>query len=137
MSKEIRRLHRKQKPFTNFSTSQPTEPNQHDFTDTATEPSRRQRRRGQNDSESDTSYISSLTNPPQSKEEQIDDDSQTTPTSSSPVINNNINSIRAEFQEDNYHQELSQSDFSDDTHDWGSDSVLLSADYWHFLGSFE
>lgn len=138
MSQELRRLHRKQKPFTNFSTSsQSTEPNQHDLTDTATQPNSRRRRRRQNDSESDTNYISSLTNSPQSKEEQIDDDEKTTVTSSSPVINNNINSIRAEFQEDAYHQELSQSDFSDDTHDWGNDSNLLSADYWHFLGSFE
>ena len=59
------------------------------------------------------------------------------PISSSDIGNNDINTIRADLLEDAYHSKFAESDFSDDTHDWGGDSQLISDDYWHFLGRFE
>ena len=48
-----------------------------------------------------------------------------------------VNLIRSEILDDNYHSELAESNFSDDTHDWGEDSHLISDDYWHFVGMYE
>lgn len=107
MSKEIRRLHRKQTQFTNFNSSQSIE----------------------------------LSNSTKSIEPNVKDNSKDNPplrkNSDSLADSNDINAIRAEFQEDTYHCKLAESDFSDDTHDWGGDLQDLSDDYWHFLGSFE
>lgn len=107
MSKEIRRLHRKQTQFTNFNSSQSVE----------------------------------LPDSPEPIEPNVRDDSEDNPplrvNSYSPIYSNDINAIRAEFQEDTYHCKLAESDFSDDTHDWGGELHDLSDDYWHFLGSFE
>jgi len=110
MSKEIRRLHRKKTEFTNFSSSESPE-------------------------------LSSST---ESTEDNIQQDSDAdyspqpqTTNSHLTVGTNDINAIRAEFREDTYHSKFSESDFTDDTHDWGGDSQNLSDDYWHFVGSFE
>ncbi|MDJ0592835.1 MAG: hypothetical protein QNJ72_23070 [Pleurocapsa sp. MO_226.B13] len=110
MSRQIRRLHRKKTDFTNFSPSEPSElSNSAESTEQGTE--------------KDSSDVSSL-------------QSQLT-TSPSTVGKNDINTIRAELREDTYHSELAESDFTDETHDWGGDSQGLSDDYWHFVGSFE
>ena len=110
MSRQIRRLHRKKNNFTNFSSGEPPEsPNLAESTE-------------------------------HSIEQNLSDDSPLQPqlTNSSITIGNNgINTIRAELIEDTYHSELAESDFSDDTHDWGGDSQHFSDDYWHFVGSFE
>ena len=110
MSKEIRRLHRKKTEFTNFSSSESSElPNQTESTE----------HNIQQDSDDAYSLKPQITN------------------SRSTARTNDINSIRAEFLEDTYHSKFSESDFSDDTHDWGGNSQSLSDDYWHFVGSFE
>lgn len=109
MSKEIRRLHRKKTFLTNFSGTKKPE----------------------------------LTNPIESIEPNIEHSNLLSPclsqinSSSSDIGHNNTNSIRADLLEDFHHSEFAESDFSDDTHDWGGDSQLLSDDYWHFLGSYE
>lgn len=110
MSRQIRRLHRKKTDFTNFASSEPSElSNSAESTEHATE--------------KDSSNVSPL---------------QPSLTISPFAIGkNDINTIRAELREDTYHSELAESDFTDDTHDWGGDSQHLSNDYWHFVGSFE
>jgi len=109
MSREIRRLHRKQKEFTNFSSSKSLESsNLTGSTEHSTE------------SNSDAAY---------SPQPQI--------VNHSTAHINDINAIRAEFLEDAYHSKLSESDYSDDTHDWGGDGQDISDDYWHFVGSFD
>lgn len=52
-------------------------------------------------------------------------------------ISSDLDYIRAELLEDQYHSDLAESDYSDDTHDWGWDSQTLSDHYWHFLGKYE
>ncbi|MEL6929963.1 MAG: hypothetical protein AAFO95_15170 [Cyanobacteria bacterium J06600_6] len=80
-----------------------------------------------------------LPNPVDSTEHSIGQNSAPTPLTNSSFSNgsNDINTIRAELREDTYHSELAESDFTDDTHDWGGDSENYSSDYWHFVGSFE
>ena len=110
MSKEIRRLHRKKKDFTNFSSSEPAKlPDSTESTEHSVE---------------------------QVKSDTGSSHPQITDYYSSANIND-ISSIRAEFLEDAYHDKLSESDFSDDTHDWGGDRQNHSSDYWHFLGRYE
>ena len=110
MSRQIRRLHRKKVEFTNFSPSEPPElPSLDESTENTTE----------KDSDNTSPLQSQLT------------------SSLFTVGKNDINTIRAELREDTYHSEFAESDFTDDTHDWGGDSESLSSDYWHFLGSFE
>lgn len=109
MSQEIRRLHRKTREFTNFSSELPELPSSTESIESSTQP----------DFNDAYSLQSQMTN--------------SHPTAST----NDINSIRAEFLEDAYHSELNESDFSDDTHDWDGDSQQISSDYWHFLGRYE
>lgn len=110
MSKEIRRLHRKKTDFTNLSISEPPNlPNPVESTESDI----------QQDSD-DASFL-----PPQIAD------------SFSTATTNDINTIRAELLEDQYHSNLAESNYSDDTHDWGWDSQKLSDDYWHFLGRYE
>ena len=110
MSREIRRLHRKKAKFTNFSNGEPSE-------------------------------VDNLPESNQSSLQENSDDARPLPSqiasSVATAFTNDINSIRAEFIEDTYHCELNESDFSDDTHDWGDDDQSASVDYWHFVGSFE
>ena len=109
MSKEIRRLHRNKTVFTNFTSTKPPElPNPKESTEPIIQ----------------HSDFSSPVQPQM-------------PSSSSNIGNNNINTIRADLLEDANHSKFAESDFSDDTHDWGGDSQLLSDDYWHFLGRYE
>jgi hypothetical protein len=110
MSKEIRKLHRRKTDFTNFSSSEsPDLPNPTESTESSIQ------------QDSDDAFSLPL---------QIADSFSTTTT-------NDINTIRAELLEDQYHSDLAESDYSDDTHDWGWDSHQLSGDYWHFLGRYE
>ena len=112
MSRQIRRLHRNKTDFTNFTSSEQSE----------------------------------LPNSVESNEHSIDieqnlsDSSSLQPQmTSSPfsIGSNDINTIRAELRFDSYHSLIAESDFTDDTHDWGGDSQSFSNDYWHFVGSFE
>ena len=48
-----------------------------------------------------------------------------------------INSIRAELMEDRHHRDLTESDYSNDTHDWGDTTYFNSDEYWNFLGRYE
>ncbi len=107
MSKEIRRLHRRKTDFTNFSSSE--SPNLPNSTESII----------QQDSDDASSLQPRIIN------------------SYSTASTNDINTIRAELLEDQYHSNLAESDYSDDTHDWGWDSQKLSDDYWHFLGQYE
>ncbi len=63
--------------------------------------------------------------------------SQTQASSNQSLGINDINAIRAELREDTYHAQLSESDFSNDTHDWGGENQEISTDYWHYVGSYE
>ena len=68
------------------------------------------------------------------------DDNQIRPQTSisSTIINEqNINSIRAELLEDVYHSDFAESNYSNDTHDWGNHGYSHSDEYWHFLGRYE
>ena len=148
MSREIRRLHRKQTQFTNFSSGQATKlPNQTESTEQniADDSSKTlRRRRRPSDSSANTNYISNLPNQTESTKRNISEDSESVSAdfvgatnSESPIGTNDINAIRAEFQEDTYYLHLAESDYDDDTHDWGGDSQHHSSDYWHFLGKYE
>jgi|GEM_PF-3329144 len=110
MSRQIRRLQRKNTDLRNFPDNEsPDFLNLTESTEHSTE----------SNSDDASSFQSQIT------------------SSSSNVGSNNINSIRAELREDNYHSMFADSDFSDDTHDWGGDNQDISDDYWHFLGLFE
>ena len=110
------------------------------------QPIRRQRRRRTDSEESDLDLIS-RTKPSTTPAEPTDTQSQhDDPPSTTPQINVDSNTsthqaiidrIRSEINEDNYHSLLSESDYSDDTHDWGEIGELVSSDYWHFLGRYE
>ena len=78
---------------------------------------------------------------PQSPQPTEEITSEVSPTQPSPTPYiervDQINLIRSEILDDDYHSELAESNFSDDTHDWGEDSHLASDDYWHFVGMYE
>ena len=87
---------------------------------------------------------SDLASPPESSDNLLDSNSDVPPSVEPPTAfpsftayNLDINSIRAELLEDTYHSEFAESDYSDDTHDWGGDNLHLSLDYCHFLGRYE
>ena len=145
MSREIRRPHRQQTQFTNFSSSPTVEtPNpkelvKQNIEENSNQPIKRRRRRRGDDSD-DFNDISSPPGSTQSISQNNEKSSQDIPLVSNAPLTfsiNDVNAIRAEFQEDAYYLKLAESDFSDDTHDWGGDSQLPSDDYWHFVGSFE
>lgn len=106
---------------------------------------RRRRRRLGDSSESDFSITPTelLDTPVESTDTQSQHDD---PPENTPQVNVDSNTsthqaiidrIRSEINEDNYHSLLSESDYSDDTHDWGEIGELVSSDYWHFLGRYE
>ena len=43
----------------------------------------------------------------------------------------------AELIEDRHHRDLTESDYSNDTHDWGDTTYFNSDEYWNFLGRYE
>ena len=47
-----------------------------------------------------------------------------------------INEISAELTDDR-RSELVESNYWDETHNWGSDNEAVSDDYWHFVGRYE
>lgn len=47
-----------------------------------------------------------------------------------------VNEISAELTDDRRSQ-LVESNYWDESHNWGSDSEVESDDYWHFLGRYE
>ncbi len=47
-----------------------------------------------------------------------------------------INEIGSELADDR-RSELIESNYWDETHNWGSDNESASEDYWHFLGRYE
>ncbi len=47
-----------------------------------------------------------------------------------------INEISAELTDDR-RSALVESNYWDETHNWGSDHELASEDYWHFVGRYE
>jgi len=122
MSKEIRRLHRKPVQLTNFSSTTSADSSKND-SDKPQAPRQRRRRRHNGSSPSN-----SLPQPAE-----VD----STPTTQLPPssLDDDVNSVRAELQEDFYHQQLSSADFSDESHDW--DDPSFSSDYSHFLGLYE
>lgn len=122
MSREIRRLHRKQTSFTNYQGDDVVE---------ADIRTRRRRRRRRDINDSVEPVVETTQSQPEVEEVVESVAFPTVPQS------NNISSIRAELQEDEYHRELSLSDFSDDTHDWGGDSDSCSDEYWSFVGMYE
>ena len=51
-------------------------------------------------------------------------------------LQDQIDLIRSEILDDNYHSQIAETNFTDDTHHW-SDYPSLSDDYQHFLGHYE
>ena len=51
-------------------------------------------------------------------------------------LQDQIDLIRSEILDDNYHSQIAESKYWDDTHHW-SDDPSLSDDYQHFLGHYE
>ena len=108
------------------------------------EPVIRKRRRIRSNVEnaSSTSDISQQS-PVDSSHEDVEqdfDDNQIRPQtsiSSTTINEQSINSIRAELLEDIYHSDFAESNYSNDTHDWGNNDYSHSEEYWHFLGRYE
>ena len=50
---------------------------------------------------------------------------------------NRLDSIRSELEEDSSYVDFTESDYSDDTHNWEDSSQSISDEYWHFLGRYE
>lgn len=61
---------------------------------------------------------------------------QPTPSASRISLQDQINLIRSEILDDEYHSRIADTNFTDDSHHWSDDSSL-SDDYWHFLGHYE
>ena len=159
MSDELRRLHRKTNPFTNFSDGQSNESpgsTQDSTQDSLDSQPPRRRRRRRSDSqlpiidndqpinialkqEDNTSDLKrSVESPIESPQQDYDE------ISSQPQLNisfatneQSINAIRAELLEDRHHQDITESDYSNDTHDWGDTTYFNSDEYWNFLGRYE
>ena len=147
MSQEIRKLHRQPVQFTNFPDTPPVDSSKNDSDEPQTPRQRRRRRRH------DNSYvsISELLQQPllrKRRRRRRNDSSPLNPLPQPAEVNSipanqlpssslddDVNSVRAELQEDFYHQQLSSADFSDESHDW--DDSSFSSDYSHFLGLYE
>ena len=112
------------------------------FSDSANDSSgttRRRRRRVANSDDLNTVPESPQPNQLSQQTKEITSEVSPVQPSPAPYIErvDQINLIRSEILDDNYHSELAESNFSDDTHDWGEDSYLISDDYWHFVGMYE
>ena len=97
---------------------------------------KRQRRVANSD---DLDIVPESPQPRQASEEITDEISAVQPlTAPSPNIErvDQINLIRSEILDDDYHSQIAESNYWDDTHNWSNDSQL-SDDYWHFLGLYE
>ena len=112
MSRVIRKLHRKQAEFTNFSSNETAE---------LSEPNKT--------SEENTESVKFKA---EAALERSDVAAYNLGNNS-----NEIDSIRAELLEDDYHSKLTEPSFSDDTHDRNGKNEELSSEYWHFVGSYE
>ena len=53
-----------------------------------------------------------------------------------PSLTNSIDQIRSEIHEE-LRSTLVESDYWDESHNWGADHEVESDDYWHFVGRFE
>ena len=101
---------------------------------------RRRRRKRTDSTEVDLSIITPTESSPPSNvtESDSDDGSSNEPQI---TIDSNITShqatidrIRSEINEDNYHSQLNEPEYSNDTHNWSDEQDVFSSDYWHFLG---
>ena len=158
MSNEIIRLHREPTEFTNFSGSETPKPTEQSSVEqprkrrrrrvdstveqSSQEPRKRRRRRV--DSTAEISDDTSVSNPIEPPQQDIEKNSENIAPAEPLVIashgsetTNDIDAVRADLREDLSHSTFADSNYSDDTHDWGGDSQDISDDYWHFVGSFE
>jgi hypothetical protein len=53
------------------------------------------------------------------------------------IPNDDLDPIRTELLNDLHHQNFSESDYWDESHNWSNDGELASDEYWHFLGLYE
>jgi hypothetical protein len=53
------------------------------------------------------------------------------------VTNDDLDPIRAELLNDFHHQNFSESDYWDESHNWSDDGESPSDEYWNFLGLYE
>jgi hypothetical protein len=53
------------------------------------------------------------------------------------ITNDDLDPIRTELLNDFHHQNFSESDYWDESHNWSDDGELASEEYWHFLGLYE
>lgn len=104
-----------------------------DLTDHGPDAPRKRKRRTANSDDLE----SSLTEP---TEEIPADDAiafqPTPPASPNIYLQDQINLIRSEILDDEYHSQIADTNFTDDSHHWSDDS-FQSDDYWHFLGRYE
>jgi hypothetical protein len=53
------------------------------------------------------------------------------------IVNDDLDPIRTELLNDFHHQNFSESDYWDESHNWSDDEDSVSDEYWHFLGQYE
>jgi hypothetical protein len=106
-----------------------------------TQPRRRLRRRSTNN---DTDTTDSLTRSPTQLTVPLEEIEQNPHHTSEPPPINLPNStiakldldlILMELRDDSHHEDLSESDYWDESHNWSDNSA--SDEYWHFLGHYE
>ena len=95
---------------------------------------KRQRRVANSD---DLNIVPESPQPRQPSEQITDEISPIQPSPSSNIERvDRVNPIRSEILDDDYHSQLAESNYFDDTHNWSNDSSQ-SDDYWHFLGLYD
>jgi hypothetical protein len=108
-----------------------------------TQPRRRVRRRN-----TDNDNDALIDSPTESFPTSQDFDPQPQVVSSSPpaiatlppptqIVNDDLDPIRTELLNDFHHQNFSESDYWDESHNWSDDEDSVSDEYWHFLGLYE
>lgn len=53
------------------------------------------------------------------------------------IVNDDLDPIRTELLNDFHHQNFSESDYWDESHNWSDDDDSVCDEYWHFLGRYE
>jgi hypothetical protein len=53
------------------------------------------------------------------------------------IVNDELDPIRTELLNDFHHQNFSESDYWDESHNWSDDEDSVSDEYWYFLGQYE
>lgn len=107
------------------------------------QPTRKRLRRGSTDNDNDTTNFvltdSDQATVPLNIEQNLNNTSEQPPINlpNSTIAKLDLDSIRTELLNDFHHEDLSESDYWDESHNWSVDSESPSDEYWHFLGRYE